>query len=262
MCDDGSTDDTRDIVASFKNTFNLIYFHDENWGGPARPRNKGIRAAEGEWLCFLDADDWWYPDKLEQVHRRISDADVIYHNGDIYSLSGKKLLIKMRSRSLTPPVFVDMMTNGNPFITSGICIRKSILDKTDGFSEDKALISVEDFDLWLRIALITDRFVYIPLSLCGYWKGEGNISRTTKHISAHATLFESHKEHLPPEARWKAEIFFSYCMGLAALRTRNFRMSREYFTISIKSHDFRLATMSLIRIVESFWRQVGHLFPS
>lgn len=260
VCDDGSTDDTRDIVAAYKNTLNLTYFHEENWGGPARPRNNGLRAAQGEWICFLDADDWWYPNKLEHVHRRISDADVIYHDGDIYSSFGKKFLIKMRSRSLPSPVFIDMMTKGNPFITSGMCVRKSILDKTDGFLEDKALISVEDFDLWLKIALITDRFVHIPLSLCGYWKEEGNISATTKHISAHAALFELHKEHLPPEARREAEKNFSYCMGLAALRGRNLQTSREYFLISVKSHNLQIAIMSMIRIMESFWRQVGHLF--
>ncbi|MHB8139501.1 MAG: glycosyltransferase family 2 protein [Smithellaceae bacterium] len=262
VCDDGSTDDTREIVASFKNKLNLTYFHEENWGGPARPRNNGIRAAQGKWICFLDADDWWYPEKLAHVQRRTPDADVIYHDGDIYSPLGKKLLVKMRSRSLHPPVFIEMMTKGNPFITSGICVRKRILDRTNGFLEDKALISVEDFDLWLKIALITERFVHIPLSLCGYWKGEGNLSETTRHIAAHAALFEMHREHLPPEARRKAEIFFSYCMGLAALRGRNFPTSREHLTISIKSHDLRLAAMSLIRIIESFWRQVSLSFVS
>ncbi|MHB8909192.1 MAG: glycosyltransferase family 2 protein [Syntrophales bacterium] len=259
VCDDGSTDDTREIVASFKNTLNLAYVHEEHWGGPARPRNNGIRAAQGEWICFLDADDWWYPNKLEQVHTRISDADVIHHDGDIYSSRGKKLLVKMRSRSLPAPVFIDMMTRGNPFITSGICVRKSILDKTDGFLEDKALISVVDFDVWLKISLITDRFVHIPLSLCGYWKGEENISATTTHISAHAALFELHREHLPPEAQREAEKFFSYCMGLAALRGRSFQTCREHLIISIGSRNLQIATMSLVRIMESFWLQGGRL---
>jgi glycosyltransferase involved in cell wall biosynthesis len=259
VCDDGSTDDTRDVIDSFKNRLDLTYLREENWGGPARPRNMGIRAARGEWICFLDADDWWYPEKLKCVHERLAQADVVHHDSDIYTKTGKRHLVKMRSRQLTAPVFVDLMTKGNTFITSGVSIRKSVIDKAGGFLEDKELISVEDFDLWLKIALITDRFVHIPRSLCGYWKGNGNISGTAKHISAHAALFDLHKEHLPPEARQESKKYFSYCMGLASLRSGNFRMSREHLTVSLGSHDQRLAIMSLIRILESFWRQ---LLPS
>jgi glycosyltransferase involved in cell wall biosynthesis len=254
VCDDGSTDDTGVVVDSFKNRLNLTYQYEQNWGGPARPRNNGIRAAQGEWVCFLDADDWWYPEKLEQVHERTAGADVVYHDGDIYTSAGKKFFVKMHSRALPAPVFVNMMTKGNPFITSGICVKKELLDKTGGFPEDKALISVEDFHLWLKITLLTDRFVRIPRSLCGYWKGAGNISGTSRHITAHFALFDQYKEHLSPGPRREAEKYFSYCIGISMLENGMYPESRNQFLRSLRSRSAYLAARSLYRIMISFCR--------
>ena len=256
VCDDGSSDHTREVATSFQNHLNITYIREDHWGGPARPRNNGARAAHGEWLCFLDADDWWYPDKLQRVYATISPADVIHHDSDIYISSNKRSPFKMRSRTLHPPVFVDMMTRGNPIITSGVCVRKGIFDQTYGFPEDKSLISVEDFDLWLRISMITDRFVHIPLSLGGYWKGDGNISVSPQHISAHVALFDKFRDHLPPEARVESERYFSYCIGLAMLSNGRYGRSREQFLRSLRSRDVSLAAKSLFRIMTSAFRQL------
>lgn len=256
ICDDGSTDSTADVVASFQDKLDIHHLRDENWGGPARPRNNGARAARGEWLCFLDADDWWYPDKLQRVYDLISDADVIHHDSDIYASSGKSALCKMRSRTVHPPVFVDMMTKGNPFITSGVCVRKAIFDQAGGFSEEKALVSVEDFDLWLRIAMITSSFVHLPLPLGGYWRGDGNISASPHHIAAHAALFDKYKDLLPPNDRKESERYFSYCMGVAMQNTGAYGQSRVHFAHSLKSRNASLAAKSLCRIMISFLRQI------
>lgn len=255
--DDGSTDHTRDVVSSFDKKLNLTYLREENWGGPARPRNNGIKASKGEWVCFLDADDWWYPNKLEKVYGFISGADVVHHDGDIYSSAGKKLFVKMRSRTLSPPVFIDMMTKGNPFITSGVCVRKAIFDQTGGFSEDKALISVEDFDLWLRIAMITSRFVHIPMSLGVYWRGDGNISANPHHIAAHAALFDKYKHRLPPDDRQESERYFSYCIGVALQNNGGYGPSRVHFICSLKSRQVLLAAKSMYRIMISLIRQIS-----
>jgi glycosyltransferase involved in cell wall biosynthesis len=256
VCDDGSTDNTKEVVDSFAGSMKVTYLWESNWGGPARPRNNGIRAARGEWICFLDADDWWYPGKLASVYENVTAADVVYHDGDIHTAAGKKLLVKMSSRRLKTPAFIDMMTKGNPFINSGVCIRRGILETTGGFSEDRALISVEDFDLGLRISLITERFVHIPSSLCAYWTGEGNISGSPRHISAHAVLLETHKDRLTPQYRLESERYFSYCIGLALLNGGSYRQSREQFLRSLRSRNVRMVVLSLMRIAMSFLHQL------
>jgi len=262
VCDDGSTDNTSEVVDSFFEKMPMTYLREENWGGPARPRNNGLRAARGEWICFLDADDWWYPDKLERVYETISHADVVHHDGDIYASAGKKLLVKMRSRTLKTPVFVDMMTQGNPVITSGVCVRKVVIEKAGEFSEDKALISVEDFDLWLKISLITERFVHIPRMLCGYWSGDGNISRSPQYISAHIALFDKFRKHLMPADEQESKKYFAYCIGTAQMNTDLYKECRKQFTMSLKSRNTHIVAMSLARIVESFVRQAANSIKS
>src|SRR5437016_10401011 len=62
VVDDGSTDDTREQLAPYSER--VCYIHQEN-GGLSAARNTGIRAAKGEWIALLDADDVWHPRKLE-----------------------------------------------------------------------------------------------------------------------------------------------------------------------------------------------------
>src|SRR5882672_1834830 len=71
VMDDGSSDNTREMVESFRDS-RIRYQWAPNSGGPATPRNRGIDAAVADWICFLDADDRWYPDKLRRVAQVIT----------------------------------------------------------------------------------------------------------------------------------------------------------------------------------------------
>src|SRR4051794_13419670 len=65
VCDDGSTDNSVDVVAQLDDQ-RIRWLPGGRGGRPAIPRNRGIGAATGEWLAFLDSDDEWLPDKLER----------------------------------------------------------------------------------------------------------------------------------------------------------------------------------------------------
>ena len=178
VMDDGSTDDTASVVSLY-NSPKMIYENDSNFGGPARPRNRGISLANGEWICFLDSDDWWTNDKLQNCFDVIDDKiDLIYHDLDI--VSDKSLIFrrkKIKSRHLKKPVLIDLLLSGNPIPNSSVVVRKSLLESIGGINESLKLIAAEDYNTWLRIAQLTDHFLYLPLNLGFYLDQSQSISK-------------------------------------------------------------------------------------
>jgi len=178
IMDDGSTDNTAEIVNSY-NSPKIIYENDVNFGGPARPRNRGISLAHGEWICFLDADDWWTKDKLQTCFDNISDkVDLIYHNLTI--VGGKSLIFRRKivnSWQVKKPVLIDLILNGNPIANSSVVARKSFLESIGGISENRKLIAAEDYISWMRIAQLTDQFLYLPKNLGFYLTHSESLSK-------------------------------------------------------------------------------------
>lgn len=214
VVDDGSTDNTCDIIKSYDKHLNLKYQYQANWGGPAKPRNTGILLSRGEWACFLDSDDWWYPNKLEVISTYLSRADVLYHDLDIYTTKGKKLFRKSIGRRVASPVFIDLIVNGNAISNSSAVVKKTLLEKVGGLCEDKNLIAVEDYDLWLMLAKITESFYYIPSSLGGYWAGDMSITEISKRqILRIEALYKKHLPDIRPEYRRDADAFKKYYFG-------------------------------------------------
>ena len=78
IVDDCSTDNTDEVVASFKDK-RIRYFKNKKNSGAALTRNKAMRKAQGEWIAFLDSDDLWMPEKLER------QIDFMKKNGYTFS---------------------------------------------------------------------------------------------------------------------------------------------------------------------------------
>jgi glycosyltransferase involved in cell wall biosynthesis len=110
VCDDGSTDDTAVVAGVYGKSLEIRDLHMDKFGGPARPRNTGGRAARAPWVCFLDSDDRWYPGKLEACRPYLADYDLICHDFDI-DFDGVRL-----KRAYTPeygaPIFTELMVKG------------------------------------------------------------------------------------------------------------------------------------------------------
>ena len=131
----------------------------------------------------------------------LESHDLIYHDFDLRADSGKSK--PLAARQLDYPVFHDLMLNGHNgcIINSGVCVKKSILIKAGGVSEDRLLISVEDADLWLKISRITDRFKYVPRRLGAYFLDGGNITMyDQKMIDKLQYLFKLHVPFLENES--------------------------------------------------------------
>lgn len=249
VCDDGSEDNTKEVIELFKDKLSLKYMWEKNWGGPARPRNNGIKIAHGEWICFLDSDDWWYPNKLQECLKYLPYYDFIYHDMHIYTAKGKQKWHVSQGRHLSKVPYEDLILNGNGISNSTVVVRKSILDKTGKISEDYNLIAVEDYDYWIKIATITPNFYYIPKCLAGYWIGSANISFSKDPIENLEYLFYKNLNLLSERLKHEARKRFAYRKGayLKALKKKD--LALICYKSSIKSNKLFIAFKSLIQII-------------
>ena len=180
IIDDGSNDDTERRVREFQQE-NIVYLRCEHFGGPARARNIGIKAARGNWICFLDSDDWWYSDKLECAYRVITneEVDLIYHPMNVVNTVSSKKIRTTAVRSLRTPVRKSILINLHKFIipNSSVVVRKQLLKQIGYISEDRELIALEDFDTWSRLAEVTDKFRLVDRPLGAYGVGGQRLTR-------------------------------------------------------------------------------------
>jgi glycosyltransferase involved in cell wall biosynthesis len=178
VIDNHSTDNTDEVMASFTDP-RIIYLKVHNHGVIAVSRNLGIRAAKGEWVAFLDSDDWWTNIKLEVCLGCINDkVDFIYHNLEIitksFSFFGKKYT---KSRQVKPPVLKDLLLKGNTIATTSVVVRKNLLEEIGGMNESSEMNTAEDYNTWLRLACLTDGFILAPQILGFYLFHSGGASR-------------------------------------------------------------------------------------
>lgn len=147
VADDGSTDDTPDVLESYQE--NIIVIRQENRGVSAA-RNAGIAAASGEYLAFLDSDDLWLPGKLsEQVAFFNSRPDaLICQTEEIWIRNGKRVNPKLKHKKQSGMIFEPSL-HLCLVSPSAVMIKRSLFEIVGLF--DESLPACEDYDLWLRI---------------------------------------------------------------------------------------------------------------
>ncbi len=194
IVDNSSTDGTGEYVKSICNE-RIIYEVVHNHGVIALSRNVGIKKARGNWVAFLDADDFWFPDKLEIVKRKTSEnphCDVFCHN-EILLIQGAERNT-LRYGPYEPDFYRILLTTGNRLSTSATTVRREFLNSHElRFNQARDYIIVEDYDLWLRIALKGACFFFIKQPLGKYIIEDGNISlNTTKMRHNQEVLLREH----------------------------------------------------------------------
>jgi len=147
IIDDGSSDDTREILKPYRD--NLRYFYQEN-RGIAPSRNRGIEEARGDYIALLDSDDYWLPEKLEhQVNgfRENPQCGMIATRCSSIDPSGR--FRKHNRPGKSGWVLLDLF-KANFIRTSSAMITRECLTTVGLF--DESLTECEEYDLWLRIA--------------------------------------------------------------------------------------------------------------
>ena len=177
VVDDGSSDGSRDILASLANDYvgRMTVLYQDNQG-PYPARNAGLQRARGTLVAFLDADDYWSRDCLVKLHSALqtAQADLAYCGWQNVGegAPGKEPYV--------PPDYakgdaVALFLKGCPWPIHAALSRRGLLERVSGFSTRR--FSSMDYDLWLRILAVTRNIVRVPEVLSFYrWHGHGQIS--------------------------------------------------------------------------------------
>lgn len=178
VVDDGSTDDTEEALRCFSDR---ITYHKQINAGVASPRNKGISLSSGSYICYLDSDDLWHPDKLSNYKDAI-DANLEiaflfsdFHKHDIklpepYTLSNSDMFpyiydfaknVEGKLFTIKGEDLLRVLFKGYPLYPSTFAVRR---DVHDHFRWDPGILKSEDFNFVLKVSRKYG-FAYLSQSL-------------------------------------------------------------------------------------------------
>ena len=225
LVDDGSTDNTKKVIAPFLDDSRLKY-HVQSNRGQAVARNVGLANAKGEYLCFLDSDNLWERDKIASQLREFEahpEADVVY--GDIQSIDeeGNPLDIpnmKRYSGRITEELLRDNFVTFNTAM-----IRRRCYEDLGGL--DERIRRADDYEFFLRYSTLC-RFLYVPKVYVKYRIQRNQISsnkeaRFESNRSILENFMNQHTELVGEEIRKTAWCHFYTRRGRHRASTSDYR---------------------------------------
>ena len=250
VVDDGSTDGTQAVLTELERTHGIRWYQQDH-GGPARSRNRGIDAARGEFIALLDCDDVWLPDKLEaQLSIMRGDASVGLVHTDFDVVDEHGAVLEHVSARYSPEPIVQAFVNGHTALPSTLLIRKEVLQKVGALRPE--LYGSEDSDLTVRLYTVT-KFACIDRVLVRkLQRGHGyrdmafdEVMHREKVLSSRE-LFLNGLERMQPLNRAQRAALdrewanYFLLRGRAAEKQRRPADARRYYWQAIQKAPFRL----------------------
>lgn len=229
VIDNFSTDETAQVVSSF-NDPRIGYVQFANHGIIAASRNVGIRAAAGEFIAFLDSDDWWMPQKLSRcVDLLQQQYDLVCH-AEEWRNGPKTRVVQYGPHSRA--TYRSLLIRGNRLSTSAVVGRTAMFRDVGGFSEDESFVTAEDYELWMRLARAGYSFHFINETLGVYrMHSESASSSTQRHLLAELSVVNSHfrDESIPFALRRHRRALAHYTAARAEQRAGRTRLAVHQF---------------------------------
>lgn len=208
VIDDGSTDDSFNIAKNALESSGIDYqlIHQEN-AGVSTARNNGVAASQGDFICFLDADDWWAPNFLERMDWLIKEyPDAGIYGVNYYIISRGKQRVALHIPSTGYINYCNCYRRLQMPLTSiSVAIPKVVFQSLGGFKLH--LRFGEDFDLWIRIAL-SRNVAYLDEPLAYYfqdsnpkWRGTGHMTDPRVHMLWNLGYLEYEEKNNPDYKR-------------------------------------------------------------
>jgi glycosyltransferase involved in cell wall biosynthesis len=220
VVDDGSTDNTRQVLAPYIDAGKIKYIYQEN-KGLAGARNTGIKNSSGEYITLLDADDIFLPRKIErQVNflEKHPECDICYC--DLYHFYEDKpdQLLKLNYRYYSGKEVLPHLIAGNFIAPISVVARRTVFERFGYF--DETLKRSEDIEFWLRIALGGGQICFLPEVLGKLRiRRSGNLQDEASQLlvrQSHVEVLERVKQKVSAETAEKLRI--DYYLSLYKLR--------------------------------------------
>jgi GT2 family glycosyltransferase len=247
IIDDGSTDDTRAAVAAARDS-RLQYLYQPNQG-PGAARNHGVRVSQGEYVIFLDADDWWSPECLEllvsALKEKAQSPAAAWGDWAFVDIRGTTRNVQYRMPRDEHPLVTLLFRP--PFIMHSILLDRAAWNLVGGF--DQSLAVAEDWDLWLGLALNGCGFFHVPHTIAYYyWRPNSRSKNILLRAEALKTILD--RFWGSPQVSASFEIYRnpSYASAtletcVAAMAIENIPLALEYFDSAI---EYELSTLTSI----------------
>lgn len=199
VIDDGSTDNTKEVVEQFVHDDGRIkYLHQKNSGGAAGPKNSAITHCSGKYIAYLDHDDEWFPEKLEKQYdffERSSSKNLGLVSCNVLIINKDKGMEGVHRMSKYKSV-EDLLLRGGDyaFSNSSIMIPRTVIDKVG--PRDESLKIFEDQDLFIRIALAGYTLDFVDDVLIKYYIDAANLSKDFRRAAPDYERFVAKHEAL------------------------------------------------------------------
>ena len=216
IVDDGSTDDTRKRLDNVLEDPRVLYFYQPNQGQSVA-RNLALSHAKGELICFLDSDNYWPENKLENQIALLSDnpdVDVVY--GDAVTIDEHGREVSRKNTKRYSGHIARHMIRDNCVSMNTAMARRSCFDQLGALSGTRRV--ADDYDLWLRFSA-RFRFLYMPEFLAYYRVMEDQISSDkTRRLDSNWRIINDFRREFP-DAMSKRD----FDSGFAAFHCRKAR---------------------------------------
>lgn len=195
VVNDGSTDDTKNILETYTQKDTRIVIVTQTNNGVSAARNVGLVIAKGEYICFFDGDDIMMPTKIASQVAFIEEyppVDFIYSKV-YYFVDGTTDIYKRDLATISgPSVYKKLLQYGNFIYTGTVFFKRVMFEMHGGF--DETLRSAEEFEYWLRLAQAGVNMMHQDkyLTLC---RSRGN-GLTSDSVTMYTTARAVFKKHL------------------------------------------------------------------
>ena len=185
VIDNKSNDGTQEYIKSLKSN-KIRFIINENFGSISISRNIGIEESKGNWISFLDSDDYWHPDKLLIINEKIKkeNYDIVSHNE--YFINKNNEILSYREYGSKKKDSLKELIKRNLYSTSAISIKGEFLKRNKLFFDERLIFATaEDYDFWIRLTIKKARILNIKKGL-GYYRIHENSAskKAIKHLNA------------------------------------------------------------------------------